>query len=293
MNRLPSWAGAVIGLVVAVPIAAGAYVGFPDVPRNHPQHADIQYAVEQGWFEGYPDGTFKPDRELTTDQAVTVFRRSFPDGITRADLATMLRAGEQALDATPEPYPPPPVTLYTHRLTDLYTDPPVLGLPSSFMSSHTYDNLHYDFRYNPHTGYRPLYHYVCYTKSDGRVACTEQKPLHNKNSFYYYGDWLITSISWQNLTAETEGHTKGTLYLIYGKRRLTKDLTYGVVATQFDLIQIADYENDPKNHEYEPTLCETFDSQSEAQAWFEWQYSDSGNTEMDPDGDGRACEDLP
>ena len=44
--------------------AAWAVHTFSDVPDDHPQADDIAYAVEQGWFQGYPDGTFKPDRAL-------------------------------------------------------------------------------------------------------------------------------------------------------------------------------------------------------------------------------------
>ena len=70
---------------------------FSDVPDHHPQVSDIEYAVDQGWFQGYPDGTFRPDRKLTADQAATVIGRAFPDGISRADLATILRDGQDSL----------------------------------------------------------------------------------------------------------------------------------------------------------------------------------------------------
>ena len=80
--------------------AAWAVHTFSDVPDDHPQADDIAYAVEQGWFQGYPDGTFKPDRALATHQAVTVFGRAFPDGVSRADLATILRVGQTALTTT-------------------------------------------------------------------------------------------------------------------------------------------------------------------------------------------------
>ena len=86
--------------------AAWAVHTFSDVPDDHPQADDIAYAVEQGWFQGYPDGTFKPDRALATHQAVTVFGRAFPDGVSRADLATILRAGETALTTTTTSAPP-------------------------------------------------------------------------------------------------------------------------------------------------------------------------------------------
>ena len=89
--------GAVVLAVVLSATAAWAAHTFSDVPDEHPQADDIAYAYEQGWFVGYPDGTFQPEGELTVDHGVAVFRRAFPDGLTRADLATILRAGEAAL----------------------------------------------------------------------------------------------------------------------------------------------------------------------------------------------------
>jgi len=75
---------------------------FDDVAESHPQSGDIAYAVEQGWFRGYPDGTFRPDRTITPNQIAMVASRAFPDGSTRADLATFMRRGSQALnDLTP------------------------------------------------------------------------------------------------------------------------------------------------------------------------------------------------
>ena len=91
----------IVGLLVALLVGTGvawAQGQFSDVDETHPQYDDIQSAVEQGWYVGYSDGTFKPDRLLTTDQAVTVFGRAFPDGVSRADLATILVGGNLRLD---------------------------------------------------------------------------------------------------------------------------------------------------------------------------------------------------
>ena len=88
---------AVLAILVAGASMAWAQTRFSDVPTDHPQADDVAYAVGQGWFTGYPDGTFRPDQALTDRQAVTVFRRAFPDGVTRADLATILRSGKDSL----------------------------------------------------------------------------------------------------------------------------------------------------------------------------------------------------
>ena len=76
---------------------------FPDVPATHPQSEDIAYAIEQSWFQGYPDDTFRPDRVITATQITAVLTRAFPTASTRAQLATFMRHGQQALNANNEP----------------------------------------------------------------------------------------------------------------------------------------------------------------------------------------------
>ena len=76
---------------------------FDDVAESHPQNRDIAYAVQQGWFQGYPDGAFRPDRTITSNQIATVVSRAFPAGSTRADLAVFMRQGVQALNALTPP----------------------------------------------------------------------------------------------------------------------------------------------------------------------------------------------
>ena len=66
--------------------------------RPPSQREDIDYAVAQEWFFGYEDGTFKPDKIITQKQITAVVNRAFPEGATRADLATVMRAGQQALN---------------------------------------------------------------------------------------------------------------------------------------------------------------------------------------------------
>ena len=72
--------------------------GFADVPATHSQNRDIAYAVEQAWFQGYPDGSFRPDRVITVRQITTVLTRAFPAGSTRAQLASFMRNGQRVLD---------------------------------------------------------------------------------------------------------------------------------------------------------------------------------------------------
>lgn len=85
--------------VMAAGAAGVALAGraFSDVPESHPRSSDIAYAVAQGWFVGYDDGTFRPDQVMPHHQIVTVVKRAFPEGSTRAEMAAFLRAGERAL----------------------------------------------------------------------------------------------------------------------------------------------------------------------------------------------------
>lgn len=95
MRRRIAIAVVVLGMVTAA--AAGAQISFSDVPEGHEQKEAIEFAVRNGWFLGYPDGTFRPDRAITPKQITTVMQRAFPEGSTRADVATFMQAGYQAL----------------------------------------------------------------------------------------------------------------------------------------------------------------------------------------------------
>ena len=92
---------------------------FEDVAESHPQNRDIAYTVQQGWFQGYPDGAFRPDRTITPNQIATVVSRAFPAGSTRADLATFMRQGTQVLNAlTPSAAYTPRKFAYTVPIYD-------------------------------------------------------------------------------------------------------------------------------------------------------------------------------
>ena len=85
----------IISVIAAgVTIAAIAQVTFSDIPDDHEYRADIEYAASQGWITGYPNGTFRPDTQLTDQHIVTIMRRVFPEG-TRAEYAGFLRWGSE------------------------------------------------------------------------------------------------------------------------------------------------------------------------------------------------------
>ena len=88
---------AVAMVAVAVPVAVVAAAGGLSDVAGHPQESAIRSAVAAGWFKGHEDGTFRPDETLTDGQALKVFRRRFPQGMTRAELAAVMVAGDEAL----------------------------------------------------------------------------------------------------------------------------------------------------------------------------------------------------
>lgn len=67
-------------LMASTGVAAGAEesgVPFKDVPAGHWASSAIQTAVSKGYVSGYPDGTFKPDRNVTRAE----FMRMLADAI--------------------------------------------------------------------------------------------------------------------------------------------------------------------------------------------------------------------
>ncbi|MCI8525283.1 MAG: S-layer homology domain-containing protein [Oscillospiraceae bacterium] len=64
---------------------AGGYSLFKDVKQDHWAVEYIKVSVEQGWFMGYMDGTFRPNQTITLEEAATVSLRLL--GYTAADLA--------------------------------------------------------------------------------------------------------------------------------------------------------------------------------------------------------------
>ena len=114
---------------------------FSDVPASHSRSPDILLAVENRWFQGYEDGTFRPDKKITDTQAAAVINRAFPaglpfpapSGLTRAEMASFLLNAQTAsqADATAPPVappvaPPPPAPLPPNNPT-----PPPAGRPAA------------------------------------------------------------------------------------------------------------------------------------------------------------------
>lgn len=115
---MAAWAIAIVlaGYAYPVSMVAGQDASpegvcrFSDVPDSSVAHADIVYACHQGWFSGYLDGSFQPDRPVPSHQIATVVGRAFATGSTRADIATFLRGGNPGDPAASAGFPDVPDT---------------------------------------------------------------------------------------------------------------------------------------------------------------------------------------
>lgn len=65
-----------LGLKDAADMLSGVPVGFPDVPANHWATGYISIASSQLIVNGYPDGTFRPEANVTYAEAVTMIMRA-------------------------------------------------------------------------------------------------------------------------------------------------------------------------------------------------------------------------
>ena len=85
---------AVAGLSAVALAASGGR--FPNIPVGRVAD-DVQFGAMEGWWLGYPDGTFQPERQVSDKQVAAVWNRMFPDGLTRGEAAVAARAAYQAV----------------------------------------------------------------------------------------------------------------------------------------------------------------------------------------------------
>lgn len=87
VTALALFAGGIVGLggVGSSVEAAQATLKFKDVPSTHWAAAAISSAVEQGYFKGYADGTFKPSSPVTKAEMASILGRlaDQPDAATQ------------------------------------------------------------------------------------------------------------------------------------------------------------------------------------------------------------------
>ena len=87
-------------LALKEPIEDVTYDLFLDVPQDHPFASYIQAGLTSGYIFAFPDGTFKPEQEITLNEAVDLLSSAgvidfadVEDGdrlVTRAQLAEFL-----------------------------------------------------------------------------------------------------------------------------------------------------------------------------------------------------------
>lgn len=85
---------AILVAALALPVLAQA-TRFPDVPATHFRQADIEAVASRGWFIGKADGTYDPEGAITSGQMARVIGRRFPNGMTRAEFASLLLVANQ------------------------------------------------------------------------------------------------------------------------------------------------------------------------------------------------------
>ncbi|ANU10145.1 N-acetylmuramoyl-L-alanine amidase [Planococcus antarcticus DSM 14505] len=82
-----------LSLFLVLPVTAAA----PDLPENHPFYEEITYLMEKGVITGYPDGTVRPDAQVTRAQAaIMIGRLKGLDGTQQATPFRDVPAGHYA-----------------------------------------------------------------------------------------------------------------------------------------------------------------------------------------------------
>jgi len=86
----------VFGALAGLGFAATAWAShqFSDVPNSHPFHDDISWAKSRGLANGYPNGTFKPDDDVSRGALTAWLRRYTNKIVIRHHSATFNNATE-------------------------------------------------------------------------------------------------------------------------------------------------------------------------------------------------------
>ena len=122
---------AALAVALALPVIAQA-TRFPDVPATHLRQADIAAVADQGWFIGKTDGTYDPEGNITPGQMARVIGRMFPNGMTRAEFASLLLVTNQWSQNGKPTFTGTPTTTTTTRPAPTTTTrpPPTTTHPS-------------------------------------------------------------------------------------------------------------------------------------------------------------------
>ena len=94
-RRPARWTLIAVAALVLIGIPVVAQVQFSDVESDNPHWDDIVAVARERWFLGYADGSYKPDKNISPSEMAKVLSRAFDEGITRAEFASFMVAGNQ------------------------------------------------------------------------------------------------------------------------------------------------------------------------------------------------------
>lgn len=93
--RPARWTLMAVAALVLLSVPVVAQIQFSDVETDNPHRDDINNVARERWFVGYRDGTYKPDQNISPSEMTRVLSRAFDEGITRAEFASFLVAGNE------------------------------------------------------------------------------------------------------------------------------------------------------------------------------------------------------
>ena len=99
------WTTIAVAAAVLLAVPVFAQIQFSDVPDNNPHRRDINFVAGERWFVGYRDGTYKPDQEISPSEMTRVLTRAFDEGLTRAEFASFMVAGNEWQEDVKRPLP--------------------------------------------------------------------------------------------------------------------------------------------------------------------------------------------
>lgn len=91
-----------LALALVMSLGPAGYGNGDDSPEGNggqPEGAAIDYAAARGWLQADEDGNLQPDQAVPVGEIPDIVGPAFPQGATRADLATYVWGGTQAIKA--------------------------------------------------------------------------------------------------------------------------------------------------------------------------------------------------
>ena len=105
LGNAARWTTIAVAAAVLLAVPVFAQIQFSDVPDDNPHREDINAVAGQRWFVGYRDGTYKPDQKISPSEMTRVLTRAFDEGLTRAEFASFMVAGNIWQERVKRPLP--------------------------------------------------------------------------------------------------------------------------------------------------------------------------------------------